>query len=159
LLRVLSRQRERWHCGLFDTLWRHRRVLFNPRYGAMGLVGYPYFFFVEFLGPMVEAMGLVGVVAGLLLGALDVPFALLFFLGAYGYDLVLTACTLLFEEVAFTLARMRTGCGCAPMLLEYFGIASSPARAPGGLQALARTDGLGVMERRGFATGGTPPRS
>src|SRR5207248_1468651 len=49
LLRVLSRQRERWHCGLSDTLWRHRRVLLNPRYGAMGLVGYPYFFFVEVL--------------------------------------------------------------------------------------------------------------
>jgi len=123
LLRVLSRQRQRWHCGLFDTLWRHRRVLLNPRYGAMGLVGYPYFFFVEFLGPMVEAMGLVGVVAGLLLGALDVPFVLLFFLGAYGYDLVLTACVLLFEEVSFhRYEGMRDRLWLLLwMLLEYFG--------------------------------------
>ena len=89
----------------------------------MGLVGYPYFFFVEFLGPMVEAMGLVGVVTGLLLGALDVPFALLFFLGAYGYHLVLTACILLFEEVSFhRYEGMRDRLWLLLwMLLEYFG--------------------------------------
>ena len=37
-LRVLGRQRDRWHRGLADVLWRHRGCAFNPRYGAMGLV-------------------------------------------------------------------------------------------------------------------------
>ncbi|MCA1689562.1 MAG: glycosyltransferase family 2 protein, partial [Actinobacteria bacterium] len=37
-LRVLGRQRDRWHRGLADVLWRHRRVLFNPRYGTLGLL-------------------------------------------------------------------------------------------------------------------------
>jgi cellulose synthase/poly-beta-1,6-N-acetylglucosamine synthase-like glycosyltransferase len=163
LLRVLSRQRERWHRGLFDTLWRHRRVLLNPRYGAMGLVGYPYFFFVEFLGPMVEAMGLVGVVAGLLLGALDVPFALLFFLGAYGYDLVLTACVLLFEEVSFhRYEGMRDRLWLLLwMLLEYFGYRQLTVlwRLCGFCKFLRRRTDWGVMKRRGFATAAsTPPR-
>jgi len=163
LLRVLSRQRERWHCGLFDTLWRHRRVLFNPRYGAMGLVGYPYFFFVEFLGPMVEAMGLVGVVAGLLLGALDVPFVLLFFLGAYGYDLVLTACVLLFEEVRFhRYEGMRDRLWLLLwMLLEYFGYRQLTVlwRLCGFCKFWRRRADWGVMKRRGFATAAsTPPR-
>ena len=163
LLRVLSRQRQRWHCGLFDTLWRHRRVLLNPRYGAMGLVGYPYFFFVEFLGPMVEAMGLVGVVAGLLLGALDVPFVLLFFLGAYGYDLVLTACVLLFEEVSFhRYEGMRDRLWLLLwMLLEYFGYRQLTVlwRLCGFCKFWRRRADWGVMKRRGFATAAsTPPR-
>lgn len=162
-LRVLSRQRERWHCGLFDTLWRHRRVLLNPRYGAMGLVGYPYFFFVEFLGPMVEAMGLVGVVAGLLLGALDVPFVLLFFLGAYGYDLVLTACILLFEEVSFhRYEGMRDRLWLLLwMLLEYFGYRQLTVlwRLCGFCKFWRGRTDWGVMKRRGFATAAsTPPR-
>ena len=37
-LRVLGRQRDRWHRGLCDVLWRHRKVLFNRRYGSMGWV-------------------------------------------------------------------------------------------------------------------------
>ncbi|HEX9129069.1 MAG TPA: glycosyltransferase family 2 protein, partial [Gemmatimonadaceae bacterium] len=35
--KVLGRQRDRWHRGLADVLWRHRRMLFNPRYGVTGL--------------------------------------------------------------------------------------------------------------------------
>ena len=42
-LRVLASQRDRWHRGLADAMWRHRRVLLNPRYGALGMVVYPYF--------------------------------------------------------------------------------------------------------------------
>ena len=100
-LRVLGRQRDRWHRGLADALWRHRRVMLNPRYGVMGLVTYPYFVFVELLAPIVEAIGLLGLVAGLLTGAINVPFAALFLAVAYGYGLVLSIVTLLMEEVQY----------------------------------------------------------
>src|SRR5690349_21495968 len=63
--KVLGRQRDRWHRGLADVLWRHRKVLFNRRYGAMGWVAYPYFVFVELLAPIIEAIGLVGGIIGL----------------------------------------------------------------------------------------------
>src|SRR5690606_8273004 len=78
--RVLGRQRDRWHRGLSDTLWRHRRMLFNPRYGAVGLAVYPYFLFVELLAPLIELLGIVGLAISLLIGVLDYRFALLFFL-------------------------------------------------------------------------------
>lgn len=161
-LRVLGRQRDRWHRGLSDALWRHRRLLFNPRYGAMGLVGCPYFVFVELLAPIVEAIGLVGTAAGVLLGALDVPFAVLFFLCAYGYGLVLTACTLLLEEVGFhRYEGMRDRLWLLLWaLLENLGYRQ--------LTVLWRLRGLykfwrgrtewGTMERRGFATAATTPQ-
>lgn len=100
-LRVLGRQRDRWHRGLADVMWRHSKLLFNSRYGAMGLVVYPYFFFVELLAPVVEAVGLLGLIAALIIGALNVPFAILFFLVAYGYGLVLSAVSLVLEELNF----------------------------------------------------------
>src|SRR6185437_15998418 len=53
----LSRQRRRWHRGLGQTLWRHRRAVGNPRYGAFGLLALPYFVLFEFLGPVVETLG------------------------------------------------------------------------------------------------------
>ncbi len=36
-LRVLARQRSRWHRGLVETLVNHRGMLFNPRYGIAGM--------------------------------------------------------------------------------------------------------------------------
>lgn len=100
-LRVLSRQRDRWHRGLADVLWRNKKLLANPRYGVLGLVVYPYFLFVELLAPVVEALGLIGLIVGLAIGAVDVSFAVLFFLVAYGYGLCLAALTLLLEEYSF----------------------------------------------------------
>jgi cellulose synthase/poly-beta-1,6-N-acetylglucosamine synthase-like glycosyltransferase len=99
--RQLARQRDRWHRGLADVLWRHRRMMLNPRYGTLGLIGYPYFLFVELLGPVVEAIGLLGLAAGLLLGAVDGAFAVLFFLAAYGFGLCLTAFAISLEEFGF----------------------------------------------------------
>ena len=72
-LRVLGRQRERWHRGLADVLWRHRRLAFNPRFGAMGLVVVPYFVLIELLAPVVELLGLVAVAVGLVFGAVNIP--------------------------------------------------------------------------------------
>ena len=104
-LTVLGRQRDRWHRGLADALWRHRRVLLNPRYGALGLVVFPYFFFVELLAPVVEAVGVLGLIVSLSLGAVNLPFAGLFLLAAWGYGLLLTVFTLLMEEFTYTATR------------------------------------------------------
>jgi hypothetical protein len=97
-LRTLGRQRDRWQRGLVDVIERHRGIVFNPRYRAMGLVVAPYFLFVELLAPLVELVGLVALVAGLAIGALNVPFAVMFLIVAYGLGLLLTTLTLALEE-------------------------------------------------------------
>jgi len=96
-LRVLGRQRDRWHRGLAQTLWAYRGSLFNPRDGALGLVVYPYFLLVELLAPVVEAVGLIGLVLGLLLGAVDTAFAIAFFLFAYGFGMLLSLLAVLLD--------------------------------------------------------------
>jgi cellulose synthase/poly-beta-1,6-N-acetylglucosamine synthase-like glycosyltransferase len=40
-LGTLRRQRNRWHRGLWETLWTHKDMLFNPRYRRLGLVAVP----------------------------------------------------------------------------------------------------------------------
>jgi cellulose synthase/poly-beta-1,6-N-acetylglucosamine synthase-like glycosyltransferase len=98
-LRVLGRQRERWQRGLADVLWRHRGMLFNPRYGRIGWVAMPYFWIVELFGPAIEALGLVAMALALALGAVNLPFAALFLLTAYGWGLLLTLSSLLLHQV------------------------------------------------------------
>ena len=98
---VLGRQRDRWHRGLADVLWRHRAMMFNPRYGVTGLFVYPYYAFVELLAPVFEVIGLVTLGLGLALGMLDWRFAALFYLTAYGLGTALTAFTLILEDLSF----------------------------------------------------------
>jgi cellulose synthase/poly-beta-1,6-N-acetylglucosamine synthase-like glycosyltransferase len=152
--RVLARQRDRWHRGLADTLWRHRVVLFNPKYGAMGFVAYPYFLFIELLAPVLEAVGLVGTVVGVIFGVVNVPFAILFFLVAYGYGLLLTLATLVLEEVSFRrYATMRDR-----LLLVAWALAESMGyrqrsvvwRIRGIVKYLRGMKDWGAMERRGL---------
>jgi len=98
---VLNRQRNRWHRGLVRTLWTHRRMMFNPRYGAVGLVAFPYFFLFEMLGPFVEILGYVVVVLSYLLGILNLEFFLLFLGVSVLYGVFLSIAAILLEEISF----------------------------------------------------------
>jgi cellulose synthase/poly-beta-1,6-N-acetylglucosamine synthase-like glycosyltransferase len=98
---VLGRQRDRWHRGLADVLWRHRRMMLNPRYGVTGLFVFPYYALVELLAPVIEAVGLVSLLFGLVFGVVDWSFAGLFYLTAYGLGTALTAFTLILEDLSF----------------------------------------------------------
>jgi cellulose synthase/poly-beta-1,6-N-acetylglucosamine synthase-like glycosyltransferase/peptidoglycan/xylan/chitin deacetylase (PgdA/CDA1 family) len=40
-LKALLKQRTRWMFGSLQTLWKHRRMMFNPRYGFLGMVLLP----------------------------------------------------------------------------------------------------------------------
>jgi cellulose synthase/poly-beta-1,6-N-acetylglucosamine synthase-like glycosyltransferase len=159
-LRVLARQRERWHRGLADVIERHRGIVFNPRYRAMGLVVAPYFLLVELLAPVVELIGLAALVLGLAIGALNVPFAVLFLIVAYGLGLLITALTIALEEWTYGgYGGLRDR-----LLLLLWGMLESLGYRQ--LTALWRLRGIarhmrghadwGAMEREGFRTVSEP---
>jgi cellulose synthase/poly-beta-1,6-N-acetylglucosamine synthase-like glycosyltransferase len=100
-VRVLARQRNRWHRGLVQTLWAHRGMMLNPRYGAIGLFAFPYFFLFEMLGPFVETLGYLVVILSFLLGILDLQFLLLFVAVAGLYGIFLSVSAVLLEEMSF----------------------------------------------------------
>jgi cellulose synthase/poly-beta-1,6-N-acetylglucosamine synthase-like glycosyltransferase len=100
-LRELGGQRNRWHRGLLDTLWRHRRMIANPRYGAVGLLSLPFFVTFEFLGAFVEVFGYLSLVVSLILGVVNVPFALTFLAVAILSGVLLSLAAVLLEDFAF----------------------------------------------------------
>ena len=162
-LRVLGRQRDRWHRGLCDVLWRHRDVIFNRRYGSMGLVAFPYFVFVELLAPVVEATGLIAGVIGLALGIVNVHFALLYFLLAYGLGMLLSLLTLVLEELSFQRYRgLRDRLFLITWaLLENLGFRQLTVawRLRGIWKYLRGRTDWGVMERRGLNRADVSPPS
>lgn len=76
----LKGQRSRWQQGALETLQQHRRMIFNPRYGRIGLLGMPQLVLEDVIGPPAELIGYLVVPAAILLGILD-PMMALAFLG------------------------------------------------------------------------------
>ncbi len=99
--RILRRQRMRWHRGLVRSLWRHKKMILNPRYGSVGLIATPYFVVFEMLGPFIEILGYVAVVLSLLMGILNTQFFLLFLTVSLLYGVFLSVSAVLLEEISF----------------------------------------------------------
>lgn len=122
-MKILRHQRNRWHRGLWETLWTHREMLLNPRYGRLGFVAVPYFFFFEALGPVVEVSGYLMLVASYFLHVLFVQFAVLFLALSVLYGMLLSQMavgieTLLLARYPRTRDRIILA---AAALLEFFG--------------------------------------
>ncbi len=99
--KMLRRQRNRWHRGMLQTLSRYRRMMFNPRYGIMGLVVLPYFLIFETMGPFIETLGYVSVPLAWALGLLNAKFFLLFFVLAVAFGVFLSVAAILLEEISY----------------------------------------------------------
>ena len=162
-LRVLRRQRDRWHRGLMDSLVRHRRMLLNPRYGTVGLLAMPYFVLFEFLGPVVEILGYIAVPLSLFLGYLDVEFAVTFFLAAVGLGALLSVAAVFLEELR--LNRYPRWLDVLKLtlygVLENFGYRqlNTVWRAWAIVSFLRNNQSWGAMERRGFDPAKTAKKS
>jgi cellulose synthase/poly-beta-1,6-N-acetylglucosamine synthase-like glycosyltransferase len=153
-LRSLSRQRRRWQRGLGESLWRHRRMIGNPRYGSLGLVGLPFLLFFEFVGPVIEVLGPVTVLGWFLLGQLSLAFAITFFMVSLLLGIFLSLSALVLGEAGF---RKRVRAGDVRRLLAYcvaenFGYRQLSAcwRVVGLVDLARRKKDWGAHGRRGF---------
>ena len=79
-LRDLCRQRKRWHLGLFQSMWSHRVMFANPRFGAVSLISYLYFLLYELLSPFIELFGVLTMILAFRMDLINVPFMILFFM-------------------------------------------------------------------------------
>ncbi len=52
-LRTLARQRFRWSYGTLQCAWKHRHAFLNPRYGELGLLGFPNVWIFQILFPLI----------------------------------------------------------------------------------------------------------
>ncbi len=155
-LAVLGRQRDRWQRGGLEVVWKHRRMLLNPRYGRIGLFSFPTFLIVELFGPLVEAFGYIAFVASLWLGLLNGPVALLLLALAFGVGLAQSLAALALEQ--FALRRYRSLRDILQLLLlvvvENVGYRQLTVwwRLKGTWKFLRGDSSWGVMTRTGFAT-------
>jgi cellulose synthase/poly-beta-1,6-N-acetylglucosamine synthase-like glycosyltransferase len=158
-LRGMSRQRDRWQRGLVESLVRHRRMLLNPRYGKVGLLAYPYFFFLEMLGPAIETAGYTAFAVTLLAGRASGAYVAAFLSLAVVFGVALSAAAVALEELTFRgyprnrdLARLLW-----LAVAENVGYRQINAfwRMQGVISVLRRVKEWGKADRKGFQIQGS----
>lgn len=151
----LRKQRRRWHRGLFESLWLHRRMWFNPRYGSIGLVSMPYFLLIEFLGPVVELFGYILIIVSLMLGDIYIEFAILLFLVSVLYGSLFSMAAVLLEE--WTVRKFSNVSDVVRLFFYSFTetLWYRPLtvlwRCEGIVDALLKRKGWGEMKRKGVS--------
>jgi cellulose synthase/poly-beta-1,6-N-acetylglucosamine synthase-like glycosyltransferase len=154
-VRMLARQRNRWQRGTLQVLGFHSRMLFNPRYGVIGLLAMPYYFVFEAIGPIIEVTGYVLTVVALAFGLLDWRFAELFFLAAIVYGALLSVAAIALEELSFRRYPKATDLLrlAAYGVLENFGYRQIATcwRIVGVIDYFRGRKGWGTMKRKGFS--------
>lgn len=100
-LKMLARQRRRWHMGLMQSILCHKNMIFNPKYSTVGLFAMPYQLFIELIGPVIEVVGYVVVTISFFLGVVDGRFFVLFLTVAILIGVLLSTGAILLEEMTY----------------------------------------------------------
>lgn len=153
-IKSLKRQRDRWHRGLIDILFFHRRIIMNPMYGKMGLVGFPYFLVFEVIGPLFEFQGYIMIAVAIAFGLLNANLALLLFVTSILLGVFISmASVLIAERQECILSTKDTLVLLWMAVLENFGPRQmfSMWRVLGFFSAMKKPQGWGKLERKGFS--------
>jgi cellulose synthase/poly-beta-1,6-N-acetylglucosamine synthase-like glycosyltransferase len=67
IARLIS-QRARWQRVIAETVWHYRHMFGNVRYGTVGCLGVPYYVLGEVLSPIFQALSVIVIVIGSVMG-------------------------------------------------------------------------------------------
>jgi cellulose synthase/poly-beta-1,6-N-acetylglucosamine synthase-like glycosyltransferase len=152
-LKVLTRQRDRWQRGLMQSLAAHKVMLMNPKYGRIGMVAYPYFWFMEGFGPAVEVLGYAAFTVAFIFGWVAPQFVLAFLFLSIFAGIALSLAAVALEELSFRRYTNRRDFGRLLLLsvIENFGYRQylAFARFKGLIMAMFGRHDWGRMERKG----------
>ncbi|WP_276134910.1 glycosyltransferase family 2 protein [Polluticoccus soli] len=152
--KILGRQRNRWMRGTIETMKIHKVMFFNPKYGLLGMLSYPYWFFFEMLAPLIEFFGTIAFLIMVYLQIIDwqIFIALLVFIISFGY--MYSSFAALMEVITFNQYRRRTDMMkllltgmTEPFYFHPFGVW---AGIKGYIDLIRKKKSWGEMTRQGF---------
>ncbi len=152
---ILKKQRDRWHRGLIDIMHFHRRILFRPLYGSMGLISFPYFLIFEVIGPFLEFIGYLTIVSQIIFNMFDWPIFLLLFSAIVLMGILVSMTGILIAEYKRNYFNLKeTATPITYAFLENFGLRQiiSFWRVGGYINSMKKPKGWGKMVRKGFTT-------
>lgn len=110
-------QRNRWTRGTIETLKKHRKIAFNPKYGSFGLLSYPYWLIFERLAPIIEFTGLIYFIILIFLQQVRWDYVFAFLALAYMFSVLFSIAALYSEELTYNQYKKK-GTGYKLVLLS-----------------------------------------
>ena len=153
-IKGLRNQRSRWQQGAIETIVAHRRMLFNPAYGRIGMIALPLLVLEDVIGPPLEFVGYLSVPIAYAVGILSPTVALAFLSLTLVFGTGISVGTLVLEEKQ--LSRTPTMRNLASIalaaLLENFGYRQINLlfRLRGISSYLRKETGWAAVQRNGF---------
>jgi biofilm PGA synthesis N-glycosyltransferase PgaC len=153
--KILARQRSRWTRGTMETLYTHRKLLFNRKYGKLGMLGYPYWLLFEYMAPIIEFLGILWFFFLVITSKLNWPFFLLLTGFVYFFAVSLSIWAVLFEEITFhkyerrrDVLRLVVTAFLEPLFYHPMVMLMS---IKGNIDKLFNKKSWGKMDRKGFS--------
>ncbi|MGH8914350.1 MAG: glycosyltransferase family 2 protein [Acidimicrobiia bacterium] len=152
-LRVLKRQRIRWHRGLMTAVKDFMPMTFNPKYGKVGMITWAAMVLFEYLAPIIEFIGWITIPAAYFLGALNLTALVMLIALAFGVGLLNSLVALLLDEsYGYFNSKADTARLIVMVLIENFGMRQlTVAWRIRALIGGKGTRAWGNMERKGVA--------
>ncbi len=98
---IYGRQRTRWARGLAQLMWAHKKTIFNPRYGKLGLIVMPYNLVFELLAPIIEATGIIYYILIITVGAINWEYAKVLLVFVYTYAIMISTLSVLWDQLTY----------------------------------------------------------
>lgn len=152
--KILGRQRNRWTRGTIETLQLHKKMFFNPRFKILGMLSYPYWFFFEFLAPIIEFTGFISFLIFALFGLLDWGHVAVLFGFIFSFGFLYSVFAIMMEVTTYNQYKKRSEilkliltAFLEPLLFHPFVVWSA---IKGNLDFLKKKKSWGEMTREGF---------
>lgn len=100
-MKVFLRQRVRWARGLIQTLYLHKKIFLNPKYGKTGLIIFPYYVFYEFAVPILEVVGLIVITINLLFFKINYEFLFIVSFFVYLFYIMITLASIFLDQIIY----------------------------------------------------------
>ncbi len=159
--KILGRQRNRWTRGTIETLRFHKVMFFNPRYGLLGMLSYPYWFFFEFLAPIIEFVGMVAFLIFGLFGLINWSFFLTLLAFIFCFGILYSIFAILMEVLTYNqykrhkdILNLILTAILEPFIFHPFVVWSA---IKGNIDLLRKKNSWGEMTRQGLSTTKTNP--
>jgi biofilm PGA synthesis N-glycosyltransferase PgaC len=154
--KILGRQRNRWARGTIETLRMHKVMFFNPKYGLLGMVSYPYWYFFEYLAPIIEFIGITCFIVISLFGLTNWYFFLCLLGLVFSFGITYSVFAILMEVMTYNqynkyrdIVRLIITALIEPFIFHPFVVWSS---IRGNIDLYQKKNSWGEMTRKGLSS-------